>query len=40
MVQGRRMLMFGLVEGKYQEVETSALMPGVTIALLEATIIR
>ena len=37
-VQGRRVLMFGLGAEKYQEVETSALMPGVTIALLEATI--
>ena len=39
-VQGRRVLMFGLVAGKYQEVETSALMPGVTVALLEATITK
>jgi Uma2 family endonuclease len=39
-VQGRRMLMFCLVAGKYQEVETSVLMPGVTIALLEETIDR
>ena len=39
-MQGRRVLMFGLIAGKYQEVETSALMPGVTVALLEATIDR
>jgi Uma2 family endonuclease len=39
-VQGRRILMFWLVAGKYQEVETSVLMPGVTIGLLEETIDR
>ena len=39
-VQGRRVLMFGLVAGKYQEIETSVLMQGVTIVLLEATIDR
>ena len=39
-VQGQRVLMFGLVVGKYQEIETSVLMQGVTIALLEATINR
>jgi Uma2 family endonuclease len=39
-VQGRRVLMFGLVAGKYQEMETSRLMSGVTIGLLEETIDR
>ncbi len=39
-VQGRRVLMFGLVRGKYQEMEASGLMPGVTIALLEEALLR
>ncbi len=39
-VLGRRVLMFGLVAGKYQEIEASVLMAGVTIALLEETIDR
>ena len=39
-VQGQRVLMFRLVVGKYQEIETSVLVLGVTIALLEATINR
>ena len=39
-VEGQRVLMFRLVVGKYQEIETSVLVLGVTIALLEATINR
>jgi hypothetical protein len=39
-VQGRRVLMFGLVRGNYQEMEASGLMPGVTIALLEEALLR
>ena len=39
-MQGQRVLMFRLVVGKYQEIETSVLVLGVTIALLETTINR
>jgi Uma2 family endonuclease len=34
-VQGRRVLMFELVAGKYQQVDASFVMPGVTTGLLE-----
>ncbi|MEN9258846.1 MAG: Uma2 family endonuclease [Gloeomargarita sp. SRBZ-1_bins_9] len=36
--QGGRVFMFTLAEGSYQRVESSATLPGVTAALLEATI--
>jgi Uma2 family endonuclease len=37
-VQGRRVLMFELVTGKYQQIDESRIMPGVTADLLKAAL--
>jgi Uma2 family endonuclease len=37
-VQGRRVLMFELMTGKYQQIDASLVMPGVTTELLKAAL--
>jgi hypothetical protein len=39
-VQGRRVLMFQLQSGKYQQIQESVMMPKLTVVLLEEVLAR